>query len=85
MKLASIYLSELDYEKALEFAQQSIKSFEDYEKKVNSNGIYNEPYKIKSFEILARIYEICDRRSEYKDLALTCARKFNQTKNRDVF
>lgn len=63
MKLASIYLSELDYEKALEFAQLSIKSFEDYEKKVNSNGIYNEPYKIKSFEILARIYEICDRRS----------------------
>jgi hypothetical protein len=30
MKLASIYLSDLEYEKALELAQQSIKSFEDY-------------------------------------------------------
>ncbi len=30
MKLASIYLSDLEYDKAIEFAQFSIKSFEEY-------------------------------------------------------
>lgn len=30
MKLASIYLSDLEYEKAIEYAQMSNKSFEEY-------------------------------------------------------
>lgn len=85
IKLASIYLSDLDYDKATDFAQQSIKSFEEYERKIKSSGIYNEPYKIKSYEILGRVYEICDRRSDYKDMALSCARKFNSTKNQVVY
>lgn len=49
MKAASIYLSDLEYDKAVDYAQMSIKRFEEYEKRVNSYGIYNEPYKIKSY------------------------------------
>ena len=30
MKLASIYLSDLEYEKAIEYSQMSIKSFEEF-------------------------------------------------------
>ena len=35
-------------------------------------------YKIKTYEVLARAYEISVRRGELKDMALICARKFNR-------
>jgi tetratricopeptide (TPR) repeat protein len=49
LKLASIYLSDLEYEKAASFAKDSINIFEDYERKIKSHGLYNEPYKIKAY------------------------------------
>jgi tetratricopeptide (TPR) repeat protein len=49
VKLAAIFLSDLDYQKALQHAKDSITHFEDYERKIKSLGIYNEPYKIKAY------------------------------------
>ena len=41
LKLASIYLSDLEYQKAIHFAKESIHCFEEYEKEVKSRGIFN--------------------------------------------
>ena len=49
LKLASIYLSDLQYQKASSYARDSINIFDDYERKIKSFGLYNQPYKIKAY------------------------------------
>ena len=63
LKLASICLSDLEYQRAIMLSRQSLLAFEDYEKATGSIGFLNEPHKVKAYELLARVFEICDQRS----------------------
>lgn len=39
-----------------------------------------EGYKIKTYEVLSRAYEINNKKEEIKEMASQCARKFNKSK-----
>lgn len=39
-----------------------------------------EPYKIKTFEVLSRAYEISGKKQELKQMANLCAKNFNKTR-----
>ena len=77
MRLASLNLNSGDIEGAIEGSLDSIRQFDDYDKKSGSLSL-TEGYRIKTFEVLARSYEISSRKADLKDMALICARKFNK-------
>jgi hypothetical protein len=77
MRTASLYLNSGQVEQCVEGALDSIKQFEEYDR---TSGVLTltEGYKIKTYEVLARAYEISARRNELKEMAIICAKKFNR-------
>jgi hypothetical protein len=60
----------------VEIALDAIKNFDEYDKTTGS-PVLTEGYKVKTFEILARSYEISNRKAELRSMASICAKKFN--------
>ncbi len=44
-----------------------------------------EAYKIKTYEVLSRAYEINERKEELINMALDCAKKFNRSRSEWTF
>jgi hypothetical protein len=64
---------------------QAIRQFEEYDKRSGSGGMLTEGYKIKTFEVLSRAYEINEKKQELIDVALLCAKKFNRSRSEWAF
>ena len=62
MRLASLHLNSGDIEGCIEGALDSIKQFEEYDKTSGALSL-TEGYKIKTYEVLARAYEISLKRN----------------------
>jgi hypothetical protein len=63
-------------EACVETSLDAVKNFDEYDKRTGS-PVLTEGYKIKTFEILARAYEINNRKAELRSMASICAKKFN--------
>lgn len=85
MRLAALQLNSGSVEACIEGALQAIRQFEEYDKHSGSNGMLTEGYKIKTFEILSRAYEINEKKEELRDMALLCAKKFNRSRSEWTF
>ena len=62
MRLASLHLNSGDIEGCIEGALDSIKQFDEYDKNSGAPSL-TEGYKIKTYEVLARAYEISLKRT----------------------
>lgn len=81
MRLASLHLNSGNVEGCIEGCMEAIKHFEEYDKRSGSAGLITEGYKIKTFEVQSRAYEISGRKDDLRDMAVLCARKFNRTRS----
>jgi hypothetical protein len=78
MRTASLHLNNGSIDACLEGALDAIKHFDDYDRRSGTTSL-TEGYKVKTFEVLARAYEITGRRPELKSMAGLCAKKFNRS------
>ena len=85
MRLAALHLNNGHLEHCNETAMSAVREFEEYESKSGGGPGATDTYKVKTFEVLSRAYEIGGRRQELKDLATLCAKKFNSSTNEWVF
>jgi hypothetical protein len=61
MRTASLKLNNGDMDACIETSLDAIKQFDEYDKRTGSPTL-TEGYKIKTFEILARCYEINNKK-----------------------
>ena len=85
MRLAALQLNSGTVEACIEGSLHAIRQFEEYDKRSGSGDVLTEGYKIKTFEVLSRAYEINERGEELKEMALLCAKKFNRSKSEWTF
>jgi hypothetical protein len=62
MRTASLELNNGNTDACIETALDAIKQFDEYDKRTGS-PVITEGYKIKTFEILARCYEINSKKA----------------------
>ena len=84
MRLAALHLNNGHLEHCNETAMSAVREFEEYESKSGGGPGATDTYKVKTFEVLSRAYEIGGRRQELKDLATLCAKKFNLCIHRSI-